>query len=241
MPISPLTGCSSDHAHGRPGYSCDEDDHLSMVQGRWQTQEGESLMVEGDQVLILGEPEVFGTLQVDKIRERFVVTLKTNSMPPTSAEEGGEGGSSSTTGNSSGTGEGEGEEGGEGTETEEEITGGFSEDLSTIIWADADVWKKMVCGSHDITPTSSLTSPDGGANADISRMTSNSGKTIGCMSTKSATVNAKADERRRWTKNGQLGSRGDLEAATEEQDEEDEGDEGGVVGGGGLHEDTNKI
>jgi len=53
----------------------EEQDPLDSVQGRWKTSENENVVVEADQVWMLGDSAVAGILNVDVVESEPVVTF----------------------------------------------------------------------------------------------------------------------------------------------------------------------
>lgn len=52
-----------------------DNDNLEHVQGRWKTGDADNVVVEADQVWMLGDSEVCGTLSVDLVDKEPVVTF----------------------------------------------------------------------------------------------------------------------------------------------------------------------
>jgi len=136
-----------------------DDDLLEGVQGRWQTAEGDFVVVEADQVWFLGDTAIYGNISVEKVEGRVVVTFT-----PTESKD-------------------------------EATTGSFSDGDKSLIWADGDVWKKLQPGENAGTATA---------------VTSGKGHQIGRLSHSCTVELDEEGQERRWTKNGQLGSRQDM-------------------------------
>ncbi|CAD7948591.1 unnamed protein product [Amoebophrya sp. A25] len=84
------------------------------------------------------------------------------------------------------------------TEGEESVSGGFVDvEMTSIIWGDGDVWKKMLPGDAQSI------SVDRQQSISVASAT---GKTIGRLNSGLSFELDEEGQERRWTKNGQLGS-----------------------------------
>lgn len=135
------------------------EDLLDLVQGRWQTGEGDFVVVEADQVWFLGETTIYGNLVVDTKDGENVVLFN-----PVDTADGAA-----------------------------PVTAKFAEGDTKLIWEDGDMWKKLQPGE---TPSANVTS--------------GKGTFVGTLGQGSTLELDEEGQERRWTKNGQLGSRADM-------------------------------
>mmetsp|Transcript_15521 Transcript_15521/g.38452 ORF Transcript_15521/g.38452 Transcript_15521/m.38452 type:complete len:167 (+) Transcript_15521:256-756(+) len=101
---------------------------------------------------------------------------------------------------------------------EESVGGSYTVDgdLTTIIWADGDVWKKLVPGEVADENGNTGNRPVIRAKSESVSVASATGKTIGRLNSGLAFELDEDGQARRWTKNGQLGSNAEFEKVEEE-------------------------
>ncbi|CAD7965243.1 unnamed protein product [Amoebophrya sp. A120] len=162
----------------------DDDDCMDLLQGRWQTSDQDFLVVEADQVWFLGETAIYGNLSADKTDDgRIHVNFNVKQT-------------------------------GAASDTDAESFGGTFQidgDMTTIIWADGDIWRKMVPGEGQISPSMSISRQK----SESVAISSATGKTIGRLNSGLSFELDEDGQERRWTKNGQLGSSGNLDRVAE--------------------------